>query len=208
MARSTLFELCEAFYAEGAPTRLKLRDETLSGTLESLLQRPGRSGARRGRHGGAGRHSDRSTGLGRVRVRGRTAPPAGLGHAQAQRRPNARSTARWRWPTRPGAGAVCRTTSRQGKTCSPCPPCTTSWKRSCAAWGAGFLPLPLAQPYITGGPAGGQAGAEPQPGGAHAVRLAPTRAHRVTPGARCAGGWIACRARPPAPPCSNRHLQL
>ncbi|WP_439587232.1 LysR family transcriptional regulator [Hydrogenophaga sp.] len=36
VARATLFELCEAFYAEGAPTRLKLRAETLSGTVEAL----------------------------------------------------------------------------------------------------------------------------------------------------------------------------
>lgn len=32
----TLLELCEAFYATAAPTRLRLRGETLSGTLESL----------------------------------------------------------------------------------------------------------------------------------------------------------------------------
>lgn len=37
VSRSTLFELCEAFYALGAPTRLRLRSETLSGTLEALL---------------------------------------------------------------------------------------------------------------------------------------------------------------------------
>ncbi|MEY5100934.1 MAG: hypothetical protein RJA36_3653 [Pseudomonadota bacterium] len=36
IARSTLFELCEAFYALGAPTRLRLRAETLSGTWEAL----------------------------------------------------------------------------------------------------------------------------------------------------------------------------
>jgi molybdate transport repressor ModE-like protein len=36
VARATLFELCEAFYAQGAPTRLKLRAETLSGTVEAL----------------------------------------------------------------------------------------------------------------------------------------------------------------------------
>ena len=36
IARATLFELCEAFYAERAPTRLKLRAETLSGTVEAL----------------------------------------------------------------------------------------------------------------------------------------------------------------------------
>ena len=36
IARATLFELCEAFYAEGAPTRIKIRAETLSGTMEAL----------------------------------------------------------------------------------------------------------------------------------------------------------------------------
>jgi DNA-binding transcriptional LysR family regulator len=37
ISRTTLFELCEAFYALKAPTRLRLRSETLSGTMESLL---------------------------------------------------------------------------------------------------------------------------------------------------------------------------
>ncbi|WP_180682573.1 LysR substrate-binding domain-containing protein [Tepidicella baoligensis] len=37
IARSTLFELFQDFYALGAPTRLRLRSETLSGTLEALL---------------------------------------------------------------------------------------------------------------------------------------------------------------------------
>jgi len=36
IARSTVMELCESFFTLGAPTRLKLRDETLSGTLEAL----------------------------------------------------------------------------------------------------------------------------------------------------------------------------
>ena len=36
IARGTLFELCAAFYALGAPTRLRLRSETLSGTWEAL----------------------------------------------------------------------------------------------------------------------------------------------------------------------------
>ena len=34
--RATLMELCETFFALSPPTRLKLRDETLSGTLEAL----------------------------------------------------------------------------------------------------------------------------------------------------------------------------
>ncbi|MDO8903722.1 MAG: LysR family transcriptional regulator [Hydrogenophaga sp.] len=36
ISRTTLFELCEAFYAENAPTRMKIRAETLSGTIEAL----------------------------------------------------------------------------------------------------------------------------------------------------------------------------
>ena len=34
--RTTLFELCESFFALNPPTRLRLRDEVLSGTLEAL----------------------------------------------------------------------------------------------------------------------------------------------------------------------------
>jgi DNA-binding transcriptional LysR family regulator len=36
ISRATLMELCEAFFSLSPPTRLKLRDETLSGTLEAL----------------------------------------------------------------------------------------------------------------------------------------------------------------------------
>ena len=36
VSRTTVLELCEAFYALEPPTRLKLREETLSGTLASL----------------------------------------------------------------------------------------------------------------------------------------------------------------------------
>ena len=37
VSRSTVLELCEAFYALQPPTRLRLRDEVLSGTLQTLL---------------------------------------------------------------------------------------------------------------------------------------------------------------------------
>ena len=37
IARTTLFELCEAFFELGAPTRLRLRNETMTGTVEALL---------------------------------------------------------------------------------------------------------------------------------------------------------------------------
>lgn len=36
IAKPIVLELCESFFALGAPTRLKLRDEALAGTLESL----------------------------------------------------------------------------------------------------------------------------------------------------------------------------
>ena len=37
VSRTTVLELCEAFFAVNPPTRLKLREETLSGTLETIL---------------------------------------------------------------------------------------------------------------------------------------------------------------------------
>jgi DNA-binding transcriptional LysR family regulator len=37
ITKSTVMELCENFFAQGAPTRIKLLDETLSGTLASLI---------------------------------------------------------------------------------------------------------------------------------------------------------------------------
>lgn len=36
IAKPVVLELCEAFFALGAPTRIKLRDEALAGTLETL----------------------------------------------------------------------------------------------------------------------------------------------------------------------------
>ena len=36
ISRSTVMELCEAFYAQDPPTRLKIREESLGGTLEAL----------------------------------------------------------------------------------------------------------------------------------------------------------------------------
>lgn len=36
ISKSTVMELCDAFFAQSPPTRIRLRDETLSGTLEAL----------------------------------------------------------------------------------------------------------------------------------------------------------------------------
>lgn len=37
ISKATVMELCESFFALNPPTRIKLRDETLSGTLEALI---------------------------------------------------------------------------------------------------------------------------------------------------------------------------
>jgi DNA-binding transcriptional LysR family regulator len=37
ISKSAVMELCESFFTLGAPTRIKLRDETLSGTLAALI---------------------------------------------------------------------------------------------------------------------------------------------------------------------------
>lgn len=36
ISKSTVMELCDAFFAQSPPTRIRLRDETLSGTLEAV----------------------------------------------------------------------------------------------------------------------------------------------------------------------------
>jgi len=36
ISRATVMELCESFFSQSPPTRIRLRDETLSGTLEAL----------------------------------------------------------------------------------------------------------------------------------------------------------------------------
>ena len=38
IVRKTLWHLCEQFFALGAPTRLRIREETLSGTLNAVLE--------------------------------------------------------------------------------------------------------------------------------------------------------------------------
>ena len=38
IVRSTLWQLCEQFFALRAPTRLRIRDETLTGTFNAVLE--------------------------------------------------------------------------------------------------------------------------------------------------------------------------
>ena len=87
ISRSTVMELAQAFFALAPPTRLRLRDETLSGTLEALVsgqadlaigvvleprQLPQACRAAAGRPG--------------FRLRGGAAPPAGRAARAADRR--------------------------------------------------------------------------------------------------------------------------
>lgn len=67
ITRAPLYELCEAFFATGAPTQLRLRDEVLSGTLEALAsgQADLAIGVALDRHTRAGIHSKP---LGEVRM--------------------------------------------------------------------------------------------------------------------------------------------
>ena len=79
IAKATVFELCESFFAMSPPTRIRLRDETLAGTLEALT-----SGAADLALGVAefGNHSDiHSQPLGEVRFVYAVAPHHALARA-------------------------------------------------------------------------------------------------------------------------------
>ena len=150
IARATLFELCEAFYAEDAPTRIKLRAETLSGTLESL---------QRG-------HADLALGvvplpaqgdlqhapLGEVAFVFAVAPHHPLAAAQHKLSDAERAQHR--------AVAVADSTQRgqglshnlsPGQDLLTVPTMQHKLEAQLRGLGAGFLPLPLAQPYIDAG---------------------------------------------------------
>jgi DNA-binding transcriptional LysR family regulator len=150
VARSTLYELCEAFYAEGAPTRLKLREETLSGTLESLLQ--GKADLALGVADTVAQADIHFAPLGSVEFVYAVAPHhplAAVTHtlSEAER-------ARYRAvavsdSTRRGHGVSHNLSPGQDLLTVP----TMHYKLEALlrGLGAGFLPLPLAQPYIQAG---------------------------------------------------------
>lgn len=152
IARATLFELCEAFYAEQAPTRLKLRSETLSGTVEAL--RDGVADLALGIAGDAVPGApDIHTGLlGAVDFVFAIAPHHPLAAVDHPLSDDDRRRYR--------AVAVADTTQRgQGLThnLSPgqdvltVPNMQFKLEAQLRGLGAGFLPLPLAQPFILAG---------------------------------------------------------
>jgi DNA-binding transcriptional LysR family regulator len=150
VARSTIYELCEAFYAEGAPTRLKLREETLSGTLEALLQ--GQADLALGVANTVAQAGIQFAPLGSVEFVFAVAPHhplASVTHKlseaeRAQHRAVAVSDS-----TRRGRGVSHNLAP--GQDLLTVPTMHHKLEAQLRGLGAGFLPLPLAQPYIQAG---------------------------------------------------------
>jgi molybdate transport repressor ModE-like protein len=150
IARNTLFELCEAFYAEGAPTRLKLRAETLSGTVETL--QTGQADLALGVPADLAQVDVQTAPLGSVTFVFAVAPHHPLAHAaqplvdEELRLHRAVAVAD---STQRGNGLTHNLLPAQDVLTVP----TMQHKLEAQlrGLGAGYLPQPLAQPYITAG---------------------------------------------------------
>jgi DNA-binding transcriptional LysR family regulator len=152
---TTLFELCEAFYALGAPTQLKVRAETLTGTVESLLA--GKSDLALGvaidAAGQAGTHSGLHTQLlGDVPFVFAVAPHHPLARAEEPLSDALLVQHR--------AVAVADTTQRgagvsigllPGQDVFTVPSMRHKLQAQLRGMACGFLPLPLAQPHADAG---------------------------------------------------------
>ncbi|MBR0568144.1 LysR family transcriptional regulator [Azoarcus sp. L1K30] len=150
--RVTVMELCEAFFAMNPPTRLKLRDETLSGTLEALT-----SGQADLAFAGMGVESGSSAGLqreniGEVRFIFAVAPHHPLaGEAEPLsdeliRRHRAVAIA----DSNP-RGAGITTGLLPGQDVFTVTSLAAKLDAQVRGMGAGFLPVCLAQPYVDSG---------------------------------------------------------
>lgn len=149
--RSAVLDLCQAFLALKAPTQLRLRDETLSGTLHALTS--GQAdlciGVSRPAAAPAGLHWEP---LGTVDFVYAVAPHHPL--AQAQKPLSARQLAAHR------AVAVADSVQRgagltigleNGQEVFTVPTMQAKLQAQLRGLGAGFLPQPLAEPYIARG---------------------------------------------------------
>jgi DNA-binding transcriptional LysR family regulator len=146
----TLFELCEAFYAEDSPTRLKLRAETLSGTLEALSS--GQADLAIGIGGTVAQTDIQTAPLGSVEFVFAVAPHHPLANVSHKLSDEERSRHR--------AVAVADTTQRgigqsynltPGQDVLTVPTMQHKLEAQLRGMGAGFLPVPLAQPYLDAG---------------------------------------------------------
>ncbi|MFW5329223.1 LysR family transcriptional regulator [Hydrogenophaga sp. ZJX-1] len=150
IARATLFELCEAFYAEGTPTRLKLRAETLSGTLEALQS--GQADLALGVPSEMAQPEIQTAPLGSVTFVYAVAPHHPLASATQSLCDEDLRVHR--------AVAVADSTQRgngvthnllPGQDVLTVPTMQHKLEAQLRGLGAGFLPLPLAQPFINAG---------------------------------------------------------
>lgn len=151
VSRTTLFELCEAFYALGAPTRLRIRNETLTGTLESLLG--GKSDLALGVSADGSSYAGfQSLPLGDVPFHFAVAPHHPLAQAAepladaliGQHRAVAVADT-----TQRGSGVTVNLLS--GQDVFTVPSMQHKLEAQLRGMGCGFLPVPLAQPYVDAG---------------------------------------------------------
>ena len=150
IARATLYELCEAFYATGAPTQLRLRAETLSGTLEALQS--GQADIALGVSVEVNLPEVQTAHLGSVGFVYAVAPhhPLATGRAalcdEDMRQHRAVAVAD---STQRGRGVSHNLLP--GQDVFTVPSMQHKLEAQLRGLGAGFLPLPLAQPYINAG---------------------------------------------------------
>jgi DNA-binding transcriptional LysR family regulator len=150
ISRTTLFELCEAFYAEQAPTRIKLQAETLSGTTEALIS--GQADMALGVIGDLSLPEIQTAPLGPVTFVFAVAPHHPLAAAthtlsdeeRAQHRAVAVADS-----TQRGAGLTHNLIP--GQDVLTVPTMQHKLEAQLRGLGIGFLPLPMAQPFINAG---------------------------------------------------------
>lgn len=150
IARATLFELCEDFYATGAPTRLRLRAETLSGTLEALEN--GQADIALGVSPGVARAGILSAPIGRIRLVFAVAPHhplAGMDHSLCDEELRQYRAVAVADTARRGAGATHNILP--GQDVLTVPSMQHKLEAQLRGLGGGFLPAPLAQPFIDTG---------------------------------------------------------
>ncbi|MEZ5665673.1 MAG: LysR family transcriptional regulator [Burkholderiaceae bacterium] len=147
---NTLFELFESFYAQGAPTRLRLRAETLSGTLESLLS--GKADLAVGFSGDINSADIRSAPLGTLDFVFAVAPHhplASVGHPLDEEERAAHRAVAVADSTQRGRGGT--RNIAPGQDVLTVPSMEHKLQAQLMGLGAGYLPVPLAKPYVNAG---------------------------------------------------------
>ena len=150
IARATLFELCEAFYAEAAPTRLKLRAETLSGTLEALQS--GQADLALGVPGELAQTDIQTAPLGSLDFVFAVAPHhplAKASHTLCDEELRGHRAVAVADSTQRGSGITHNL--QPGQDVLTVPTMQHKLEAQLRGLGAGFLPLPLALPFINAG---------------------------------------------------------